>query len=420
MGVVAMLLASTAILPTLGLNDSQSLSSHGTIEYARFITVIKQLDGTWFFIDRNGNPFYSLGVTAVRYDNRPNYESNVIAKYGSLDAWGTAVIERMESWGFNTLGAWSHKETLHKSLPYATVVIDVGQYAHDNGIPLTRWNLPDVFDPRWVSLANEAARILTENPPSDITPSGRLKDDENLIGYFISNDFYIARWSPVQDSESNEAMFRGDVDELLASQSDTDPAKARLIALGYDYHKWVREYSELYYKTVCDAIRAVDPSHLILGTRHCNMYMPQEDLEGARYCDVISVNFYQYLEYASDFQAACREQLESFYIWSGRPVLITEWSVRSRECDSDIANSGDSGPLVDTQAMRGEYYRKTLSELSALPFVIGMHWFMWTDKKVGENDNFGLVRVSDESYGFMSDVEAANLAVLKARTPNST
>lgn len=403
-----LLVGFSAILPIFALRGSQSISSYGMVKYNVFIEVVQQLDGSWVFIDEDGKLFYSLGVTAVRYDNRPYYKDNVITKYGSLDAWGTATVERLKSWGFNTLGSWSQNEVIHKGLPHLTI-IDVGMYAHDQGIPLNRFNLPDVFDPRWPILANEAARSL-------ITLD--MGNDKLLMGYFIANDFFIARWSPVQSDESNEDMFKGDIDKVLANQVDTDPAKARLIALNYDYHEWLREYAELYYKTVCDAIRAVDPNHLILGSRGLSMYLPREDLEGQKYCDVVSLNFYEYLQYDLDFQAATIQQLENYHAWSTRPLMLVEWSVKSRECDPDVGDIGP-GPITDTQEQRGEYYNKTLSDISALPFIVGMHWFMWTDKMImGENANFGLVKVDDEPYEFISDVKAANLAVLEARMPS--
>lgn len=405
-----LLISSLRILPILGLRSSQSLSSYGTVKYAGFIRVAKQLDGTWLFIDKNGNPFYSLGATAIRYDNRPNYKDNIIAKYGLLDAWGNATIEKLKSWSFNTIGCWSLPEVLRKGLPYCTI-IDIGWYAHEHGIPLNRFNVPDPFDPQWPTRAREAAQSLITSD---------LVNDETFMGYFIANDLWFARWSPIQNDTYNEAMFNGDIDNLLKNQADQDSAKARLIELNYDYHQWLREYAELYYKYASEAIRSVDPNHLILGARGLSIYLPQEDLEAAgKYLDVISINFYQYLEYGSDFQKATRDTLQKYYTWSERPIMISEWSVRSNECDQDVTNVIGAGPVVDTQVERGEYYNKTLSELSALPFIVGMHWFMWTDKIVGgENSNYGLVNVNDDPYEFISNVKDTNLAVLKAKASN--
>ena len=406
--ILLLLLCSfSAILPILASVGFQGISSYGKVKYNAFIKVIQQLNGTWLFIDGDGELFYSLGVTAVRYDNRPYYKENVTAKYGSLDTWGIATVERLKSWGFNTLGCWSQNEVIHEGLPHTTIV-DIGMYAHNHGILLNRFNVPDVFDPRWSTLADQAARsLITSNQVND----------EFLIGYFIANDFFIARWSPVQSDEHNEAMLKDDIDKLLVDQVDTDPAKARLIALNYDYHEWLTEYAELYYKTVCDAIRSVDPNHLILGSRGLSIYLPEEDLKGQKYCDVVSINFYEYLQYPLDFQEATIRQLQNYYNWSGRPIIIGEWSVRSKECDLDVTNVVGIGPIVDTQNQRGEYYNKTLSDISCLHFVVGMHWFMWTDKMVGgENSNYGLVNVNDDPYSFISDVYASNMAVLSART----
>ena len=146
------------------------------------------------------------------------------------------------------------------------------------------------------------------------------------------------------------------------------------------------------------------------------MYLPKEDLEGQKYLDTISVNLYDYLQYDSSFQQATIMQLQNYYNWSGRPIIMTEWSVRSRECDPDVTNAVGGGPIVDTQDQRGDFYNKTLSDISSLPFVVGMHWFMWTDKMAdGENSNYGLVKVNDDPYEFVPKVIASNLATLMRR-----
>lgn len=388
------------------LRPSTIFSTYGIVKYSDFIRITRQPDGTWLFINKNGKLFYSLGVTAVTCNDRPLYKQNVLMKYGSLEAWGTETLGRIESWNFNTIGTWSQEKVLHKGLPHCTL-IDIGTYAHNHGIPLNRFNIPDVFDTRWAALASEAAHSLITSD---------MVNDDSLMGYFIANDLFFARWSPVQSESFNEDMFSDDIDRLLDDQAPTDAAKARLIALNYDYHEWLKEYAELYYRTVVEAIKTVDPNHLILGSRGLGVYLPKEDLEGQKCLDTISLNLYDYLQYDASFQHATIEQLKSYYNWSGRPIIITEWSVRSRECDIDVTNAAGFGPIVETQDQRGEYYEKTLSDISSLPFLVGMHWFMWTDKIAdGENSCYGLVRVNDDPYEFVSEVIASNLATLTQR-----
>lgn len=59
-----------------------------------------------------------------------------------------------------------------------------------------------------------------------------------------------------------------------------------------------------------------------------------------------------------------------------------------------------AGYVVPTQMQRGQYYHGYTTTLAPLPFMVGFHWFEYTDQPAegrepdGENSNYGVVSVT--------------------------
>jgi hypothetical protein len=59
---------------------------------------------------------------------------------------------------------------------------------------------------------------------------------------------------------------------------------------------------------------------------------------------------------------------------------------------------------VPTQADRGQRYTSFVSGVMRLPYIVGMHWFEWSDEpdhgriEDGEDSNYGLVDIQDREY----------------------
>src|SRR5204862_291534 len=102
---------------------------------------------------------------------RPEYAA--FLHYPDDPAWATAALDRLRSWNFNTLGAWSDVDALEKArspmLPY-TLGLWIGSV---NGVP---WL--DVFGAKAARGFDKAARKL-------VLPH---RNDPNLIGYFTDNE----------------------------------------------------------------------------------------------------------------------------------------------------------------------------------------------------------------------------------------
>ncbi|GIX08058.1 MAG: hypothetical protein KatS3mg115_2461 [Candidatus Poribacteria bacterium] len=114
--------------------------------------------------------------------------------------------------------------------------------------------------------------------------------------------------------------------------------------------------------------------------------------------DVVSYNNY-------DFQPPV-ERLREVYRLTGRPILLTEFSFKAK--DSGLPNTKGAGTPVETQKDRADHFERYVTTLMELPFVIGYHWFQYSDQPPegrfdGENSNFGLVTLQDEPWELLTE-----------------
>ena len=138
---------------------------------------------------------------------------------------------------------------------------------------------------------------------------------------------------------------------------------------------WRIEVASTYYRRYAALVRALDPDHLILGIRYQGM--PDLPLFTALspYFDVNSINYYT--RYGD-----LPPQFADLYYATGKPILLTEFSFFG------FPTPGQPSALfveVYSQENRGIGYHKYVQQAAQAPFMVGMHWFMWSD--YGKEDN---------------------------------
>ena len=397
---------------------------------------VEQIDGAWWFIDPDGGLFLSKGVDAVNFDHdciqnttRFPYRESCQQKYGSREAWRVAAAQRLRSWGFNSLGAWSDDKVANAgSAPLAvTAIVDIaGSYCS----PQRGWPSGDAFRSDFEIFARKRARDVC----------GPHRDDAGFIGWFTDNEL---RWAPdwrghdelltvflnekVESPGRNAAIkllqnrygsFRefnsiwqsaADSWHELATMRVTEPPfiRERLQVEGIEVDQSAKNMrrksffadcdafagalADRYFKVTVAAIKEADPNHLVLGCRFA--YVPQQSvIEAAgRHLDVIGFNCYDYDPTAS---------IEA-YARSGRPCLIGEFSFRGD--DSGLPNMIGAGPRVANQGERAQSYQHYVSAGLKHPTLIGYHWFLHADQPAegrfdGENSNYGTVTIDDRVY----------------------
>jgi len=346
-----------------------------------------------------------------------------------LSAWRARTLDRLQAWGFNTVGNWSD-ETLGSAhrLPYTRSINIAGNYANVASGYDYWGRMPDPFDPRFVQAAEQAV----------VKATAHVVDDPYLLGYFADNELAWAGQGPQGRWGLATGTLRGDANSpakqafiAMLKKKYVDPIKLgnawnlplgswdMLQASGFmppnpdeahpaiadDYSAWLREYADTYFRVVAEAIHRHDPHHLFLGGRFA-VNTPEAVTACAQYCDVVSFNVYADLP-QHGFDAAALQQLD-------KPVLISEFHFGS----DDRGPFGKGVVSVWNEPQRGEAYAKFVAAAAASPDIVGAHWFEYTDQPVtgrlldGENSHIGLVGITDIPFGgFVEAVRAANNAV---------
>jgi hypothetical protein len=379
----------------------------------------EQLDGAWWLITPDGNGFLSKGVNHVQFsgDTSPKlgyspYRRAVEAKHGSVAKWAEATAGRLRDWRLNTVGAWSSPEMFGQRLPYTALV----GVAEAGGANWQRGEVADVFSPKFAEAVRERAQRIC---------AAKTKDP-HLLGYFTDNEL---RWGA--DWRSKKSLF----EDFIAKPADSagKQAAVRLIrgryatvdefnrTFGADLKsleelpaitslsatsdaakplqkEFLREYARAYFQTAREAILAADPNHLILGCRFAG-YAPDEVVEAmGEFVDVVSFNNYSF--------TAPVEQLRKLHAVTKRPVMLTEFGFKAM--DSGLPNTRGAGKPLATQPERADHFERYVTALEELPFMVGYHWFQWSDQPAegrfdGENSNYGIVKGDDEAWAVLAE-----------------
>ena len=344
--------------------------------------------------------------------------------------WASHTLDRLQAWGFNTVGNWSAPMLAGADrVPYTLPLSIVGDYASiSTG---TDWwgGMPDPFDPRFAMATERAVAIATRDH----------RDDPWLIGYYADNE--LAWAGPGDDPKARYALAYGTLKmttdvpakrEFLKQLRDKDRNQAGLSkAWGIDLPAWElmedpgfsaplpsaehpeieadfkyfqKVFADTYFKTISDSLKWHAPNQMLLGGRFA-ISTPEAVESCAQYCDVLSFNMYT-LQPHDGYDFTRLHSLD-------KPVLITEFNF----------GSADRGPFwggvtqLAKEEDRGPAYANFLKQALSEPSIVGVHWFQYLDQPVtgrlldGENGHFGLVGITDLPFqGFVESVRRSNLA----------
>ncbi|WP_025110777.1 beta-galactosidase [Pseudomonas sp. H1h] len=391
--------------------------------------------GRWYdFYAANLQRLYGAPC-AVQAKAEPAAEPTALAPCKATvdeQKWATHTLDRLQAWGFNTVGNWS-ADSLGDAerVPYTLPLSIVGDYTSiSTG---TDWwgGMPDPFDPRFAMATERAVAIAARDH----------RDDPWLIGYYADNE--LAWAGPGDDPQSRYALAYG----TLKMTTDV-PAKRAFLkqlrdkyrnqaglskAWGIDLPAWElmedpgfvpplpnpehpeiendfkyfqKVFADTYFKTISDSLKWHAPNQMLLGGRFATS-TPEAVASCAQYCDVLSFNLYT-LKPQDGYDFAALRALD-------KPVLITEFNV----------GSADRGPFwggvtpLAKEEDRGPAYANFLKQALSEPSIVGVHWFQYLDQPVtgrlldGENGHFGLVGITDLPYqGFVEAVRKSNLQVI--------
>ncbi len=407
-------LVSTVTTPREGRSRYGGMTGGPDLRATGFFRVEK-LDGKWWFVDPDGNLFWSLGVNCVgsatetkvtgreeifpqEHRSAPSvshYWDNLKVKSGEQN-WRARQVDltlaRMFDWGLNTVGAWSISEMAETGrVPYTLIV-------HTDMQPLGR--IKKIADPFSEAFQNSLDRIMPEL-------AAKHAGTPWLLGVFVDNEL---------DWPGGHEL----VSEILRCSADT-PARVALVAFLQNRHgnleglneAWNTSFKDVAdirpspgplgektfatdlddflaifadrYFTVCrKAMKKYFPGHLYLGCRF-HQFNPFITAAASRHCDVLSANIYQH-------------SLEEFRMKTDqdRPWLISEFHFGT----PDHGVWGVGLTWAANARNQADLYEAYISDALRQPNFVGAHWFAWTSQTVtgrsdGENFGIGLVTLVD-------------------------
>jgi len=406
---------------------------------------VEKYQGKWAFVDPEGRLFLSFGPTTIgnsaktalpgreyMFGTLPNADpvlakfsddksidflsANLQRKYGDdfKKAWYDHTYDRLRSWGFNTIGAFSSWDTLNnKKVPYTVTVWPTGKHARiTTGKEQVR-AMHDPFDPQFA--LDVAGAVKAQ--------ASQVKDDPYCIGYFVGNEEHWGHYragdaahytlitgalkSKAADSPAKRAFLSqleakyGDIAKLNTAWSTSYADWAALAApltiktpfsdgMRADFSDLLKSYADEYFRIVQQEIKKADPNHLYLGCRFAG-YSPEVLQAAAKYSDVLSFNIYRLKIDPKEWAV-----LDPYDM----PVVIGEFHFGA--VDRGVFDVGLIG--VADQAGRARAYQQYLQSVLEHPKFIGAHWFQYTDQPTtgrpmdGENGNVGFVSITDTPY----------------------
>jgi len=320
---------------------------------------------------------------------------NLWRKHGECDDYlrrnDELMAKRCRAWGVNCLTGASKALRAVSKIPYH---VSLGPQSRKIASVRGYWGeMLDPYAPEFASNCVRQAEWLKES-----------RDDPYCIGCTVHNELSWGR---------NGATLAKSV---LAAPDD-QPAKVALLALLAERGKSVetasetdlralgQTFAEKYYSTVRSAIKAVAPEMLYLGDRN-DKRNPEVFKAAAKYCDVVTVNVY-------DYQASVELPPGA----EDKPLWVTEFHFGCYDTGYFYASLL---PVAD-QERRAQCYRDYLASVIDSPRYVGANWFCWRDQPItgviGEsaNSSCGVVSVTDVPYRELTGAMKAVAAEMYGR-----
>jgi hypothetical protein len=409
----------------------------------------EKVDGKWWLIDPEGQLFFSVGAcmasnksetlvhpkrrdsgyfafipdkedplrsTGLRWDKGQqliNFPTLNYARFfgkGWEDRTRGGDLDRMQTWGLNTLGCWSD-EAMQKDhrMPYTLIASPWWRSGNHNAFPSP---FSEDFESK---LGNALQKILW------------AKDDPWLLGVFLGNElewpdeitpmlfdeptdpatkaWAIAKMKQkyVQLSALNSAWKTQHADwESILTRI---PANEIPKAVRDDLEPLYVEFASTFFRRCKATLEGVLPGTLYLGCRtHRGPKLLGKAAVG--HVDVFSVNVY-------DPQVRANQLAQD----EDMPIISSEFHFGA--VDRGIPSPGLVG--VWDQRQRGLAFAHYLASALADPRFVGVHWFQWLDQCAAgrpdrENHAVGFVDITGRAHReFVETVSKANSRLYEVR-----
>lgn len=397
---------------------------------------VQEIDSVWWVIDPNGQATFINGVGVFRpqgWSYRRDdgkevypYEELVLEKFGSHEGWAEDAAKRLNQWGFNAAMTYSSGTNFGQPFAFASNLSMGNKFRRSKSIPENRiGHMLNMFSPDWPKHCAALAKkfcVLHRNNPW-------------FLGYFMDNEL---PW-PAPDVLISDIMLKSA--KHSAKKALLEAMEKRFKAItrfnktwGTDFKSFddlaqatvlpspesdegrqfildfYRHAADTYFSVATDAIRKVDPNHMIIGVRDAKKIDIVLE-EAGRNLDIYSFNQYPRIDVERGVPESLVESWEYYHRTTGLPVMLTEWSFPAVDAPGLAATDG-GGMRVANQAERAKCYRMFAETVASQTYMVGQWYFCWSDfprergilrvkpphRVLHENSNYGLVNQDDEPW----------------------
>ena len=372
----------------------------------------------WYFVNPDGNATVVHGVNGVLPDPARDGSTEQTKQWyntffgGDVSRWADYAGGILADYGFNFFSAsprrikyfWDYfDENSLRKLHNPKEGIENGEVEILFMLRTFAWDyssrygmsLSDNEYNKFILLFNPDYLSYIENLAVEATAP--FKDSKNLIGYYIDNELTFNSYQdryPLKGIELQHFLELKDRFTQSDRQGFDEFAGARNYAKAFMLERGVQpevknittalrnefryEVARYYYKTMTEALRKADPNHLILGSRlfDSSMYNEWTVKACAEFCDVVSVNYYNYWFPTVDY---CKNQMG---VWSDKPFIVTEFYTKGDGAgygSTPYENVEGAGWIVRDQKSRAYYYQNFTIRLLQMKNCAGWQWFEFMD-----------------------------------------
>lgn len=370
---------------------------------------VKKIDDRWWLIDPDGYAGMNMAVTTILTpDNKAEWAYDLLKELGFNGAGNFITPENLPIKQYNDRsfeqfsytrrglgdrntgptqggGFFQRYQSYRKTKGYTF------PSGKDNGVYIT------IMDPEFEEFCDIHAKNY-------VAPHA---GERNMLGVFSDNEINFSQdqiYNFLKDLPQTDPNYQSAL-EFITTKGIT---KEKVLTGYSSISNAIKEeyagiIAERYYRLVSAAIRKYDTNHLYLGSRlHGRPRGIKAVVEAAsRYCDVISVNFYNYPTPKDEIANP-----KKWGIWTNdKPCLITEFYTKGLE-PSGIDLQPGAGYMVQTQQDRATFYQNSCLEVLQSKYYIGWQYFRWMDddKTGSATSNKGIV---SPTYDVWPELSAA-------------
>jgi len=383
---------------------------------------LQKAGATWWLVDTNGKPFFSQGSAMYGGGTKPE------DSYPSLHNLGFNTIANgsdEKEWSkFNDKQVVDHAPVMFQfhrvssgvGMEYDTLVDADGNnpgMSQEQAAKIGGFNhaFPDPFDPHWIANARkqvqEYARLFKGKPYFAGWMANNERSHYNLYRYVWSPHcttefgiFLKHKYTSIGALNIAWNSHYSSFDDLLAHKPEPLVIEG---AMYEDFRLFSREILRQYNDTILRIIHEEDPRTLVFSNRfmigESRGVFDNIDLYSG--FDGLAVNIYPSND-VWGLDPGEREYLTLLHKMTGKPIIITEWSVPARDSglyDNPGHLDWSYPQTVATQQQRARQAATVLAEFYNMPFIIGAHWYTWGDSDSKQRQaNRGLFKANGQPW----------------------